>query len=311
MLDPQKILPRYGWEKPPISNNSNGRWPIPPLPTHISKVKENGNRNKRHRLLNPWQYLAALIEPIYWFRASLEWYKSDPTQDAGDDITTTSFAELTIAFQFVTGINPCVGRHDDPEKTTLTDRMHIFNSATKALELMVGAKLHPGKRVQDTDALVRERFKGGPGVEGRPNFPLWKHYTAIWLRAHIELPINTKNGAPRTLKWVPNFDHKPAPVWKPGAPCGFEAAAKHLSKYEAMMRHGRRSSLMFREWKIARQAPPSGKRENCFIAPQMKNVATLSLECKINFENNLAPSRTKIHNTKEDKEATNTAKKGT
>ena len=162
----------------------------------MSSHQQNWNRNKRHRLLNPWPYPAALIEPIYWFWASLEWYKSDPIQDAGDDITTTSFAELTIAFQLVTGMNPCVGRHDDPEKTTLTDRMHIFNSATKALELMVGAKLHPGKRVQDTDALVRLRFKGGPGVEGRPNFPLWKHYTAIWLRAHIELPINTKTGAP-------------------------------------------------------------------------------------------------------------------
>ena len=145
----------------PISSIGSGRWPIPPFPTHISKVKENGNINKR-------QIIKSLAIPgsthranIFWFWASLEWYKSDPTQDAGDDITTTSFAELTIAFQLVTGINPCVGRHDDPEKTTLTDRMHIFNSATKALELMVGAKLHPGKRVQDTDALVRPRFATG------------------------------------------------------------------------------------------------------------------------------------------------------
>ena len=40
----------------------------------------------------------------------------------------------------------------------------------------------------------------------------------------------------------------------------------------------------------------------------MKNVATFSLECKINFGKNLAPSRTKIHNTKED-EATNPVKR--
>ena len=175
----------------------------------------------------------------------------------------------------------------------------------------MGAKLHHGKRVQDTDAFVRLRFTKGPVVEGRPNFLFWKHYTAIWLRAHIEIPINTKSGAPRTLKWVPNFDHKPAPVWKPGAPCGFEAAARHLSKQEAMMRQGRRSSLIFKELKIPRQAPPSGKRENCFIAPQMKNVATLPLEGKINFGKDLAPSRAKPHSINEDEEATKPAQKET
>ena len=147
-------------------------------PPHINKVQEKGNRRKRHRLLNPWPYPAALIEPIYWFWASLEWYSCDPTSDAGDDITTTSFAELAIAFQLVTGINPCIGRHDDPEKTTLTEIMHIFNSATKSIDEMMAAKMHLGKRVQDTDALVRLRFAKGP-VDGRPNFIFWKHYTAI------------------------------------------------------------------------------------------------------------------------------------
>ena len=29
MLDPQRIFPRYGWKKPPISSNGSGRWPIP------------------------------------------------------------------------------------------------------------------------------------------------------------------------------------------------------------------------------------------------------------------------------------------
>ena len=106
------------------------------------------------------------------------------------------------------------------------------------------------------------------------------------------------------MKWVPNFDHKPAPVWKPGAPCGFEAAARHLSRQEAMMRQGHRSSLMYKEWKIARRAPPSSKIENCFIAPHMKNVATLSLEGKINFGKNLVPSKTKLHAIKEVEQAT-------
>ena len=71
MLDPQRILPRYGWKKPPISSIGSGRWQIPQLHPHIHKLKEHGNRNKRHRLLNPWPYPAALIEPIYWFWASL------------------------------------------------------------------------------------------------------------------------------------------------------------------------------------------------------------------------------------------------
>ena len=169
--------------------------------------------------------------------------------------------------------------------------MHIFNSASNALETIMGAKLHTGKRVQDTDALSRLRFKCGPGVEGRPNFLLWKHYTAIWLRALIEFPIKTKPGSARTLKWVPNFDHKPEPVWKPGAPCGFEAAARHLCKQEAMMKQGHRWALMLKEWKTAKQALPKEKKENCFIALRMKNAAPYSFEGNINFGKNLASSR--------------------
>ena len=116
---------------------------------------------------------------MYWFWASIEWYESEKTSVPGDDINTTSFVELTIAFQFITGINPCHGRHDDPEKSTLLERMHIFNSATKAMEGILKSKMQPGNRVQVTDALVRLRFAKGPVVEGRPNFLFRKHYTAI------------------------------------------------------------------------------------------------------------------------------------
>ena len=71
------------------------------MSTHISKVKEAVN-NRKDRQHNPWPYLAALLEPLYWFWASVERYQSEATSVPGDDITTTSFAELTIAFHLVT-----------------------------------------------------------------------------------------------------------------------------------------------------------------------------------------------------------------
>ena len=40
MYDPEKVLPRYCWKKPPLSENDAGRWPIPPMPEYISRVKE-------------------------------------------------------------------------------------------------------------------------------------------------------------------------------------------------------------------------------------------------------------------------------
>ena len=92
MYDPQKVPPRYCWEKPPIIGNGNGRWPPPPLPTHIKSVKESGNKRKRHRQHNPWPCLAAFLEPLYWFRASTERDQSETTSVPGDDITTTLFA---------------------------------------------------------------------------------------------------------------------------------------------------------------------------------------------------------------------------
>ena len=127
--------------------------------------------------------------------------------------------------------------------------MHIFNSATKAMEEIMQANMHLGNRVQNIDAPVRLRFAKGPGVEGRPNFPLW-HYTATWLRAHIEQPRITRAQIARNLQWIPNFDNKPTPIWKPGAPCGFNAVVKFAIKQDAMMKQKHRSALMYRQWKI-------------------------------------------------------------
>ena len=32
MYDPEKVLPRYCWKKPPLSENDMGRWLLPPMP---------------------------------------------------------------------------------------------------------------------------------------------------------------------------------------------------------------------------------------------------------------------------------------
>ena len=106
-------------------------------------------------------------------------------------------------------------------------------------------------RVQNTDALVRLRFTRGPGVEGRPNFPFWKHYTAVWLHARIELLVCTRAQIARNVKCMPNFDRKPCPIWKPGTPCGFKAAARFAVKQDTMMRQGHRSALLYRQLKTA------------------------------------------------------------
>ena len=123
-------------------------------------------------------------------------------------------------------------------------RMHIFNSAAKGIEDVLKRKMHPGNRVQNKDALVSLRFAKGPGVEGRPNTLFWNHYAATWLRAHIEQPICPETGISCNFKWIPNFEGKPAPIWKPGAPCGFIAAAKHVTKQEALMKQEHRWKLV-------------------------------------------------------------------
>ena len=74
-----------------------------------------------------------------------------------------------MAFQVITGVNPCNGIRDEPEKTTLMEIMYIFNFATERMEHILKRRMHLGDRVQNTDALVTLRFAKGPGVEGRPN----------------------------------------------------------------------------------------------------------------------------------------------
>ena len=44
------------------------------------------------------------------------------------------------------------------------------------------------------------------------------------MRAHLEVPSVV--GAQRQLKWVPNFDRPPEPLWRSTAPIGFEAARR-------------------------------------------------------------------------------------
>ena len=50
----------------------------------------------------------------------------------------------------------------------------------------------------------------------------------VLLRAHIDVP--TLIGRQRQLKWIPSFDRPPPPLWRSGAPIGFEAAAKWASE---------------------------------------------------------------------------------
>ena len=90
------------WRKPPLRNDGTGKWELLSLPTHIGKVKQQGNKRKRHQKHNPWRYPASFLEPLYWFWTSIEWYLNDETSVPGDDINTTQFAKLTIAFQLTT-----------------------------------------------------------------------------------------------------------------------------------------------------------------------------------------------------------------
>ena len=109
MAGPERALPRYCWRKPPLNNDGRGRWQLPIPPACIGQAEKHGDRKKKNPNHNPWPHSLNIFEPLYWFWASIEWYSSDPTTAAGDDITMTSFAELFIAFQFsqfVTGINP-------------------------------------------------------------------------------------------------------------------------------------------------------------------------------------------------------------
>ena len=91
-------------------------------------LKKHGNRKNNNRHQNLWPYPTSLLEPMYWFWASIEWYESEQTSVPGDDINTTSFAEPTVAFQLITGVNPCYGTHGGPEKFILVEKLHILKT---------------------------------------------------------------------------------------------------------------------------------------------------------------------------------------
>ena len=112
--------------------------------------------------------------------------------------------------------------------------------------------------------------------------------TATSLRAHTEQPIITRTQIAKNLEWIPNFDHKPTPIWKPGAPCGFNAVANFVIKQDALMKHEHRSAVMCWQLKILKKALPTETKENCFIAPHAQNKTTGEKNKWINPENNCA-----------------------
>ena len=65
MNNPERALPRYCWRKPSLRNDGTGRLQIPPLPTHISKEKQQGSNKTRHSQNKPWRFPAGLLEPLY------------------------------------------------------------------------------------------------------------------------------------------------------------------------------------------------------------------------------------------------------
>ena len=213
--NPQIALPRYCWERPV----GGARFALPPLPARIGAAPCAKDRHKSNPDHLPWRYGSGFIEPLYWFWASLEWV--DQVQVGDEVINTTSYCELAVAFQLLTGLVP------DADTTaagaSMQQRGHFFTAASKRLAAILGSQLCPGANHPQPDVLPQLRFQHSPGVEGRFSLPsdYWQHYCAVWVRAHLEVPSTV--GAQRQLKWTPNFDR-----------IGFEAArrwvrARHLA----------------------------------------------------------------------------------
>ncbi|CAE7405810.1 unnamed protein product [Symbiodinium sp. CCMP2592] len=215
---PQLALPRYCWDRPA----GGARCSLPPLPQRIGAAPSACDRHKGHPDHLPWRYGSGFIEPLYWFWASLEWV--DQVAVGDETVAATSFCELAIAFQLLTGLVPDMDTA--ATRTTLQQRAHFFTVASKRLSGILGARLCPGDHVALPDVLRRLRFQTAPGVAGRFSLPadFWRHYCAVWVRAHLEVPITS--GAQRQLKWQPNFDRPPEPLWRSSAPIGFETARR-------------------------------------------------------------------------------------
>ena len=87
------------------------------------------------------------------------------TKNDDDDIATSSYAELTVAFQLITGVNPYRGA--DPEKSTLRQRTQVFNSASRRMEnipqdYMQETKFKTRTRSIDSDLESDRWWKGDP-----------------------------------------------------------------------------------------------------------------------------------------------------
>ena len=221
LRQPKLALPRYCWDLP----LGGTRCVLQPLPQRIGAAKKACDRHKGNAEHCPWLYGYHMLEPLYWFWASLEWVSTAPA--AADDVCASSFAELCIAFQLLTGVVPA--RDADGANPTMHQRIHFFNAASRRLSAITGGPICPGQWLPAPDVLRRLRFQTGPGVEQRFVLPqaFWKHFCMIWARAHIELPVEA--GKRRDMKWQPNFDRAPAPIWRSGAPIGFAAATKWTS----------------------------------------------------------------------------------
>ena len=127
MNDPERALPSYCRKKLPLRNDGTLRWQPPPLPIYISRVKQHGNSKARHWQTTPWPYPAGLLEPLYWFWASIEWYHNEKTSAPGNFISTTSFAELTIASNLRQALTHAMGG------TTTWTNQHSLKGCTYSI----------------------------------------------------------------------------------------------------------------------------------------------------------------------------------
>ena len=220
LQNPQTALPRYCWAKP----DGGTRCRLQPLPSKVGPATLRQDRHKGCPSHNPWVYGYGLLEPLFWFWASLRWV--DEANASSDVVQSTSFMELAIAFQLLTGVLAADPKHG--ASPTMQQRVHWFRSASKRLEAIIGGSLVPGEWLPTSDVLRRLRFQHGPGVSGRIVLPepFWQHFCAVLIRSHLEVPHVP--GKHRQLHWKPNFDRPPPALWCSGAPVGFEETQRWL-----------------------------------------------------------------------------------
>ena len=113
----QTALPRYCWRKPLLDGDGRGRWQLPSPLERIGHAEKQADRKKKNTDHNAWPYTPGLFEPCYWLWASIEWYDRERIKYEHHDITTISYAELTVAFQLTKGVNPYEGIDSEPAKS--------------------------------------------------------------------------------------------------------------------------------------------------------------------------------------------------